>query len=171
MAANAGGYHSVMRTARNPWIPCLLAAAGLLLTAPAAVADVYRWTDDNGQVHFSQRPPPQGAQRIELPQGGPGASAPDRDAAQRRDRQQRLLDAYEYEREQEQARQARAEDEQRKADARCQELQRRWRRLSFPGPVYVSRADGGRDYLNDEQRAAQKVQMRPAYVQACGREP
>ena len=30
---------------------------GLTLAAPA-MADIYRWTDDDGQVHFGENPPP-----------------------------------------------------------------------------------------------------------------
>ncbi len=34
----------------------LLTTLGLSLAAPA-LADIYRWTDDHGQVHFGQNPP------------------------------------------------------------------------------------------------------------------
>ena len=39
---------------------CLLCAAG------TALAQAYRWTDENGVVHFSDRPHP-GAEQIQLP--------------------------------------------------------------------------------------------------------
>lgn len=42
----------------------LLLIAGLL-AAFAGYADVYRWVDENGQVHFSDRPR-EGAERVEL---------------------------------------------------------------------------------------------------------
>jgi len=149
---------------------CLVPALLVCLVFPAA-AEVYRWTDAEGRVHYAERPPPQGAQRMDLPDAGPAPDAGDRDAAARRARQQRLLKAYEYERAQRQSEAARAE-RQRQADAeRCRVLQQRWRRLSHPGPVYIRRADGGRDYLDETQREAEKAGMRPAYVQACGREP
>ena len=92
-------------------------------------------------------------------------------SAARRARQQRVLEAYEYQRNQKKAEAARAAQARQRAAARCRELHRRWRSLSFPGPVYLSGPDGGRDYLSDEQRAAEKERMRPAYAQACGEEP
>lgn len=142
----------------------------LCLVFPAA-AEVYRWTDADGRVYYGERPPPQGAQKMDLPDASPAPGAGDPDAAARRSRQQRLLEAYEYERAQRQSEAARAERE-RQADAgRCRALQQRWRRLSYSGPVYIGRADGGRDYLDEAQRAAEKAGMRPAYLQACGREP
>jgi hypothetical protein len=35
-------------------------ALALLLLAPAVVAQVYKWTDARGTVHYSETPPPQG---------------------------------------------------------------------------------------------------------------
>ncbi|MBP1474606.1 DUF4124 domain-containing protein [Frateuria sp. MAH-13] len=34
----------------------------LLLLAPAVAAQVYKWTDAHGTVHYSETPPPQGTQ-------------------------------------------------------------------------------------------------------------
>ena len=159
------------RTTRNKRVACLLLFTGLALVAPGMATQVFRWTGEDGQVHYGQRPPPQGAHRIELGPSAPGAGRIDPETEQRLGRQRRVLDAYAYEREQKQTRAERAAEEQRQTAARCQELQRYWQQLSFPGPLYVSRDDGQRDYLSDKQRAAQKAELRPAYVQACGREP
>ncbi len=142
-----------------------------LLSAGLGAAEVYRWTDERGQVHYGERPPPDGGQRLELPRAQSGAAQQDRETAQRRARQQRLLEAYEYEREKQQADAARAAAQRQQAAARCSELKRRWRRLSYPGPVYFTRANGERDYLSDERREAEKRRMRPAYKAACGAEP
>ncbi len=38
----------------------LLIAVALLLLAPLATAQVYKWTDAHGTVHFSETPPAQG---------------------------------------------------------------------------------------------------------------
>lgn len=38
----------------------LLIAVALLLLAPLATAQVYKWTDANGTVHYSEAPPAQG---------------------------------------------------------------------------------------------------------------
>jgi len=44
-----------------------------LLAANGALADAYKWTDENGVVHFSDRPHP-GAERLQL--GGPKRPRP-----------------------------------------------------------------------------------------------
>ena len=41
---------------------CALAA----LAAGTASAEAYKWVDADGQVHYSDRPPPAGAQKVEL---------------------------------------------------------------------------------------------------------
>ena len=40
----------------------LLIAVALLLLAPLATAQVYKWTDASGTVHYSEAPPAQGTQ-------------------------------------------------------------------------------------------------------------
>lgn len=40
----------------------------VLLAALAAHADVYRWTDDKGVVHYTDKPPSKDAKPVELPQ-------------------------------------------------------------------------------------------------------
>lgn len=147
----------------------LLLLGGLCL-ACSATAEIYRWTDASGQVHYGERPPPLGAERVYLPTDDRPATA-DTDAERRREHQRRLLDAYEHERAQKRSDVAQ-EARQRQVDAqRCQALERRWQALSHGGPIYYKRADGGRDYLDEEQRVAEKARIRPAYLQSCGREP
>ena len=41
-------------------MPRLLIAVALLLLAPLAAAQVHKWTDAGGIVHYAQAPPPQG---------------------------------------------------------------------------------------------------------------
>ncbi|WP_424684020.1 DUF4124 domain-containing protein [Frateuria sp. YIM B11624] len=51
----------------------------LLLLAPAVAAQVYKWTDSHGTVHYSETPPPQGTQYKRIDTNGmeqPAASTP-----------------------------------------------------------------------------------------------
>lgn len=163
-------YDSRMLCAGNLSVRLLLAIVVMGLVVPAAAA-VYRWTDANGQVHYAQRPPPEGGQRLELlsEKGVPAVQGDD--LTQRRERQQRLLESFEYEREQRKARAAREADERQQAAQRCLVLQQRWRRLAHAGPVYIRGADGEREFLSDAQRTAEQTRMLPAYREACGQEP
>ena len=151
--------------------PTFLLVLTMLLQSTAESAEVYRWTDENGQVHFSQRPPPREAQRLQLPARAPGHTDADQELMRRRERERRLLESYEYERSQKRARREREADARQEAAQRCASLQQYWRRLSHPGPVYTRGDDGERQYLSDAQREAEQARVRPAFVQACGREP
>ncbi len=142
-----------------------------VLPALALAAEVYRWTDDAGQVHYGRQPPPGPAKRIDLPTGVTGPDTSQLDDAQRRARQQRLLDAYAYEREQKNLRENRNAQREQERALQCQRLQRHWRRLSHPGPIYLTADNGERRYLDDAQREAEKDKLRPAYVEACGEAP
>ena len=58
-----------------------------LLLAGLVFAQAYRWVDENGVVHFSDRPEP-GAERIELPKSNPSSTpTPTFSAAATRSRQ------------------------------------------------------------------------------------
>ena len=62
-------------------IRTILVLLGLLLAPFATAAEAYVWTDENGVVHYSDRPVP-GARRIELAEPNTGQSpAPRRPAA------------------------------------------------------------------------------------------
>jgi len=50
----------------------------LVLAALAALgvqAEVYKWVDEKGQTQYTETPPPAGAQKLNVPTGGP-ATAP-----------------------------------------------------------------------------------------------
>ncbi len=149
----------------------LLMLGAFLLTASAFAAEVYRWTDSNGQVHFSQRPPPVDAEKLELPESGEAPAAADTSLDKRRERQRRVLQSYEYEREQKKAAAAKAEQEKREMAAKCVDMEKRWRRLSHGGPLYYRDDGGEREYLSEQQRADEKARLRPYFKRYCGREP
>lgn len=61
------------RATRMPLRSWGLSAAALLCLAPSAMAaNIYRWTDANGVVHYSQTPPPQAPSTVVHP-GVPSA--------------------------------------------------------------------------------------------------
>jgi len=53
----------------------LLIAVGIAFAAGGALAQQYRWTDERGQVHYTDTPPPKGAKdvRKQKPPAAPGS--------------------------------------------------------------------------------------------------
>jgi hypothetical protein len=140
----------------------------LCLASGPALAEIYRWVDSAGQVHYGERPPTQDAERVRLP-SSPGTGARDAPSeSERRARQQRLLESYEYERARKAERQAAEARRQRELAAQCDRLRRYWQTLAFAGPVYVEDDGGQRRYLDDAERAAEQARLRPAMERACG---
>lgn len=124
----------------------------LLLLAPAqpALAELYRWTDANGRVHFSdQAPPHQKAETLRKPLATPLGNS-DEDNA-RLDRARRLSNAWQQEaRRKESAELAAAEDKAQR-QARCAEM--RGQLMAAEGRrVVVTKANGEHAYLDDSSR-------------------
>jgi glutaredoxin len=53
----------------------LAVGAALLACVTSAAAQLYRWTDDNGKVHFADRPPPPGARDVQKKDLAHGAAS------------------------------------------------------------------------------------------------
>lgn len=141
---------------------------GMLLFSVVASAQVgvFKWVDGNGQVHYGERPP--GDARA-TPMELPTSSAPSQPATEddRRERQQRLLEAFQSDREkkQEQAAQAARAAEQRKRN--CAVARDRLRRLLEAGFLYKLGEDGERQVLGDAQRSAAEQGARADVQQWC----
>ncbi|MCB1773658.1 MAG: DUF4124 domain-containing protein [Gammaproteobacteria bacterium] len=142
--------------------------ATIALACSVAVAgDIYRWTDANGVVHFGERPPATGGDRVELRNPTGQGVGTDAAAAERRQRQQRMLDAYSHERDRKRRQQAEAEVAEARNQRQCDRLQRHWRSLSWGGPVYYGEQDGGRRYLSESERTEEKRAVRKTYEANC----
>ena len=145
----------------------------LLLAAStvAAVAgqDIFRWTDEDGQVHYGSRPPGDQATRVLTQPPPPTVSEPNEQA--RAQARQRMLDAFDRDRQlrQQQAREEAAEA--RENAQRCRKLTRHWRRLHHPGPIYFGNDTQGRRYLDDAERKAEQDKLRGPLKSACGEIP
>lgn len=132
----------------------MLACCGLLVSAfcPPLQAAVYKWTDEHGQVHFSDKPVSDGAKEVEIrtkvPEGGSGHQIEsDRKALRRR-----LLDSYEQDRadKREAADKAKQAREERKK--KCINARARYDGYSTAGSIYNYLESGEREYLDKEQR-------------------
>lgn len=148
----------------------VVVGAGLLLAVvgvPAAAADgIYRWVDELGRVHFGARPGADNAQRLDI-DTAPPATKPDPVVSRRQENQRRLLDDFTRERELRQAEEAERAARERERAALCAELEAYREQLIQQGPLYDLRPDGGREYLDDERRAAELQQVNREMRTTC----
>jgi hypothetical protein len=128
----------------------LLAALVLTLVATVAAAEVYKWVDEDGKVHYGDRRPSAGgdARALDLPP----APSKDADHAERSLQRRRLLDAFEAERDERRQAEAEAAAARREHDERCALVKRDLARFERANVVYSHDQSGARIYMSDEER-------------------
>jgi hypothetical protein len=151
--------------------PARLLALGALLAplvgAPRpVVAEVFKWVDERGRVHYGDRAPAQGnaAERLDLRAAPSADSAP---GSGDRPELGRLLRAFEMDRERraEAARSARAAQAQRRQQ--CAQATERLARFGRANVVFSRDGQGERRYLDDAQRATVMEQLREEADRLC----
>lgn len=147
------GYHGARATYQRSIVRIIQVATGVLLScvlAAAGAADVYRWVDHQGQVHFGDRPPQvEAATKLDLPSGPASEETPEVDRSQALER---LLRYYDEKRADEREAGARARQEQAVREARCKEARRRLSTYEAAARIYTTGEDGQRHFLSGDER-------------------
>ncbi|WP_397379660.1 DUF4124 domain-containing protein [Pseudomonas sp.] len=136
------------------WL-CLLVLPGL------ATAEIYRWTDANGQVHFGQRPAASGAEKVEV-----RPEVVERDQ-QTREREERTSRFYDARREEQAQASAQAAERQAKRAAECQDLRRRLANIPEGYSYYRTDESGERRYYSDQQVDTARQQLQRQVTERC----
>ncbi|WP_067563672.1 DUF4124 domain-containing protein [Halofilum ochraceum] len=125
----------------SPVRPRLLVIASLLSLIPAvAMAEVYKWVDEDGVTHYSQQPPPSGTPTVITPD-----AAPPTDTAERQ--------GGDGEGEDGNADNENGDAEQEMIADFCNDLRDREKILQGDRPIRVKAEDGTLTTLDDEGRA------------------
>jgi len=142
-------------------VAVLLLLAGM---SPAA-ADIYKWVDRSGEVHYSDRPLPEGATVVEVPHT-PG---PDANLDRQRTREQRLLDAYQQERQEKHKAALEAKEKKEQHRGYCTEARTRLRIIEESRRVSTVDEKGNRSYQywNAESRGQARAEAQKAIDTYC----
>ena len=121
----------------------------LLLASPGSWAEVYRWVDAQGQVHFEDRNQAQSGSdtRSYRP---PAATV--EDPQQRLDKTRKLLNAYRAERQQAREQREQEKQELAKRARQCAIARDKLRQYQQYGAIYRLDDEGKRVYLSDQER-------------------
>lgn len=136
-----------------------------LLTTAVAQAGTYRWVDENGQIHFGDRPPVSAtADEVTLK-----APAPSSDTAthERKQRVNEFLEQSERERAERNETKARQEAEAAKHEARCQALRARLKHLERVSGIYRLNNEGERVFVDDEENERLRREFRDRVQSEC----
>ncbi|MGB1111005.1 MAG: DUF4124 domain-containing protein [Gammaproteobacteria bacterium] len=127
-----------------------------LMAVDSQAAKVYRWVDENGKVHFSDKPPASGrassASSFKTREGGANTAS----AEQRKARMKAMADSLQAERE---GKQAAREADQAEAEAqekRCKQAKSRAALWKQGGRIYKMDENGERSYYSSEEIDAKR---------------
>lgn len=136
----------------------------LLLLPIGAGTEVYKWIDDQGQVHYGDKPSDGDARPLDIDRT---PAAPDPQREKRREKRNRLLQQFADERAaarrdaEEQARQKAARER------RCDQARQRLWRYEHSQYLYEETASGERRILDDNERTRQQQQLRDHIATEC----
>ncbi|GLQ90413.1 DUF4124 domain-containing protein [Dyella flagellata] len=137
-------------------------ALALLLIAPLACAQVYKWTDAHGTVHYSETPPPTGTKYSQVSVNA-GTSAP---AAQENSPAAASSSSSSSSGSGSSAPQAPMQDTPENRAKLCTTLKASIGTLEGKGPVVMSNG-GQQQLLNADQRKQQLDASQSQYSQFC----
>ncbi|PWK84709.1 DUF4124 domain-containing protein [Fulvimonas soli] len=131
-----------------------LLALALLLLAPLAAAQVYKWTDASGTVHYSETPPPQGTKYQQMTLSGSAEPIAQPSSSESRENRP------------EPEAPASVADTPANRARLCASLKSNLETLKGSGPV-VMQEGGQQKVLDDSQRKAQIDAAGRQYQQYC----
>ena len=136
-------------------IQCLLLLL-LLLVGQGAGAGVYRWVDEDGRVHYGDRPPASEAAEatiVETQTSPPSSSSSVPNPSDRNITRQRLLDQYQKEREEKKAASQKNREEKQRREIQCAQARARLENYQTHPILYEPLANGKRRYFSDAEHA------------------
>lgn len=145
----------------------LLAVMALSLGGGVAASDIYKWTDENGNVHYEDRP--SGAateQRLAMTYSRTNSGAVQSGVEARRERdaaRQEARNAADEEKQAAEAAQAEAEAMKKK----CADYRRQLQTMTQAQRLYRLGEDGERTYLDDEQRQEARQKAEQLIAENC----
>jgi hypothetical protein len=139
----------------------------LLLLPLCTTADVYKWTDANGQVHFGDRPPAEKpAEEITINAAPPGK---DPAANGRIRKMNEFLDQRQAEREVRQAEEAKSQRQAEMQDVRCRKLRAQLKHMASVSTFYNLNQKGERVFVSEEDNTRIRERFSQRVRQACGK--
>jgi len=141
----------------------------LSLVSMSASAQLYKWVDADGKVHYSDRPPPASAkqeQKLNIRNAPVPPPAAEESAATAKSYTEQELEFRKRKVEQEEA-QKKAAAEAETDRQNCARAQEKLRLYQEGGRVYTIDAQGERQYLGDESRERGIVQAREEVAKYC----
>jgi hypothetical protein len=141
--------------------------AAMLAAAPAA-AQVYRWVDKDGKVHYSDKPPPKGTRTERMAIETKRTDEANVEAANRELATQSERSRIEQERAALERRDAQAAAQEKAAlQERCAQARQQLATLEQSNRLVTVDEQGNRSYGTDAELEARRTQARQQVAEAC----
>jgi hypothetical protein len=128
----------------------LLFVVALLAVFPA-MAEIYKWVDDQGRVNYADRAEGDSpALRIEADESP--STAPASESMSREEKRRRLLETMQEERYEKQERRAKEKADREREHRKCIVYKDRMRQIERASRMYSLDRNGNRIYMSDEER-------------------
>ena len=134
------------------------------LNPSSATAEIYKWVDEKGNVHYGDKPTSKG-KPIDVSEAA--AKTGNRPAQDREERRRRLLQAMDEDRLDKKTREAREKKQKAQHRAQCVNAKDRLRRYEQAGSLYDLDKDGNRITLSNERRARATNKLRASIKKYC----
>jgi len=131
-----------------------------------ANAGAYKWVDEEGRVHFGDRPTSTQAEQIKLKKNPKASLSTAPNAEQRRITQQRMLDVYRQEREAKKAAKQKQKEEALKIAQQCADARDNLRQYER-SQLYENLPNGERRYLSTKERKKAILQLKTNIKRHC----
>lgn len=128
-------------------------------------AEVYKWVDENGKVHFSQTPPDNSAEKVEI--NNNESTVDDVDNRSAKQKEQKYLEYLRQERLDKEENKAKENEKQAKLQARCERKLADYEALQAGGRFYELNERGERIFLSNDQMNEAKKTLKIILDKSC----
>ncbi len=137
------------------------------LSLPIAQAEIYKWVDDNGQVHYSEQAPDnkRSSKEIHLQKHRP--QAPLVSPEQRRQQRDNLLRAFDEERQLRNEAKAKKQQDEARSRNNCIRARDKLKNYERASVLYNLDEQGERVYLSDAQRNRSVANLKSQIKKWC----
>ena len=135
-----------------------------ILFTPVSHAEIYKWTDEHGQVHYGDSSENPQTEQIEIDASTP---EPDVGIAERREKQRRLLEILDEERTEKEQKRAQAEEQIKETRIRCMELRKYQTRIKEANILYNLDEEGNRQILDEDSHKKEIAEVDEAVNKYC----
>ena len=141
----------------------------LFLVLPVQ-AEVYKWTDEQGRVHFSDKPPSKDVPEYQLRTPASAESTSSQESltdAERRARQKKLSDSLEADRRDKEQAEAKRKDQQAKREHNCMVARKQLSATKKYNKIFEYDQQGNRVYYDDAKKQQYLESKRAAVRKWC----